>query len=155
MELAPVSCVQYLRNAFHKRQLQVDSNGKILRILAPLQFRAAVLELYSLVVVGLVARMIINYDYYPVTVMGNYVYSRVAAAALTMCGIPHVLCKGTGRIVHYETTEGTLVPFEGVPTACFPTTSEVSPVVPHTEIDLAELTAHTQLPNLAQAQELS
>lgn len=146
------SVVQHLRNAVRKRNLQIDSEGKILRILQPVQFRAAVLKLYCLVVVELVARMILNYQYHPVTVMGNYVYSRVVSGALTMCGVPHVLCKGTGRVIHYETSDAQLIPFEGIPGACFPPTT--CPAIPHTQSDLAELAAHTNLSNLAQAEGL-
>lgn len=145
------SCVQCLQNVIRTHKIQIRPDGQLMKVLNPLQFRAAILKLYSLVIVGLVAYIVRGYVYHPITVMGNYVYSRVASASLKLCGIPHVLCKGTGRIIHYETTDGTVIPFEGVPASCFPT--QVLPVIPASAADLAELTAHTKIPGVELAQE--
>lgn len=108
--MSEVSACQRLHNFLerHAAIVQWTSSGVFL-----LDYKTCLLKLAGLVVLSLVTYVLKHYPYVQTTVVGNTVYSRVVAVTLARFKVPHRFCKGTNRIVFYETQDGKEIPFEG------------------------------------------
>jgi hypothetical protein len=100
--------------------------------------------------IGFFARIIRRFPFYPVTVVGNTVYSKVVAATLDRCQIKYALCKSNHRITYYETDDGHEIPFEGSSPNHFP--PKVVSLIPLSTDELIQLENHTGLTNLTDIQ---
>lgn len=141
-----ISCVQILNNIFNKRKIRINVDGIISRVIPPLQYKIQNLKLCSLIMIGFIVFIIKKYEYYPVTVIGKFVYSKVISSSLKIYNIPHILCKYTNRVSYYETTDGEYIPFEGVNSNFF--NDETVPIIPNTEKDLLLIESHIGIKNL-------
>jgi hypothetical protein len=133
--------------------LAIDAEGKLFHLWSPSVYKINLLKLIALILIGFMATIIRNFPYYPVTVVGSTIYARVVAACLTRYKIPFVFCRGLSRTSYYETEDGDEIPFEGASPQYFSNIEDrVIPLIPHSEEELKQLQAHTQLSNLAPVQ---
>ena len=136
------------------RNIMIDLNGRLFRVLPPFDYKIRIMKLMALVMIGFLAHIIKQIPYFPVTVTGNSIYSRVVAACLSRHRIPYVLCKGHNRIGYYEITDGTELAFEGPSPRYFHNAKDrVVPLIPHTPAELSRLQEHTTLSSLAALQD--
>src|SRR3989338_6696962 len=146
----PQSCLTLFRDLCRRHQITIDLEGRIYKILTPDQYRSHLLKIYGLVMVGFLARIIRRFPFYPITVVGNSVYSRVVAPTLEQCNIKYALCKGTNRLTYYETDTHREIAFEGSSSHQFP--PKLVSLIPHSKSELQQLQTHTGLPNLESIQ---
>lgn len=146
----PTICMAVHRAFCHKYQRSIDLEGRIYKILDVHLYRTHILKLCSLILIGFLARIIRRFPYFPITVVGNTVYSQVAAAALDRCSIPYALCRSNYRITYYETDEHQEIPLEGSSPSQFP--PKTVSLIPLSDIELSQLEAHTGLAQLSEIQ---
>lgn len=151
------SCYSILNNFTNKNRIKIDISGKIFQILPEDNYKIRVLKLCGLIMVGILAHMIRQFPYYPITIIGNTVYSKVIAASLISYNSNNVIaiCKSNKRISYYETDDGKELPFEGCSVNFFLNSdkSRIIPVVPNSMEDLTKLEQHTGLKDLSQIQQ--
>src|SRR3989304_8197075 len=147
-----MSCIQTLARLSRIHHIAVDYDGKIFRIL-PLD---GIILIYRLIVMGILFYIMRHFTYYPVTIIGNFVYSRVIASTLSLCNIPYVISKGNNKISYYETLDKEEVAFEGPTYNMFMNSTcgitEV-PIIAHSSVELDHLQQHTGLQKLFSVQE--
>lgn len=144
------NCIFFQRNLCKKYSILIDLDGRIYKILDSNVYKRNLLKLCSLIMIGFFARIIRGFPFYPVTVVGNTVYSQVVAATLARCHIKYALCKSDHRITYYETDDGQEIPFEGPSPNHFP--SKVVSMIPLSTEELIQLEKHTALHNLDKIQ---
>ena len=136
-----------------RRSLTIDIDGRLSPTLSLVKYKTHILELMALIMIGFMAYIIKRFPYYPITVVGNTVYSRVAAASLSRYKIPYILCRGNNRIPYYSTEDGNEIAFEGPSTQYFLVeNNRVVPLIPHSELELTRIQDHTKLNNLSTIQ---
>lgn len=140
---------QFIKN--HKFSINID--GKIFKILPLVEYKIRLLNLISLMMIGFLAHIIRKIPFHPITIMGNTIYSRVAAYCLSQHDISYVLCKGTNQITYYQTINGDEIAFEGLSPKHFSQDMEI-PLIPHSIDELTILEEHTKLKNLEHIQKL-
>lgn len=148
-----VSYIETMTKFLRARNLVINIEGKIFKVLPPLEYKNRILKLCGLIMTGVLAHIIRRYSYHPITVTGNSIYSRVIAGTLTQAEIPFVLCKGSNRISYYETENGKELAFEGQTTQFF--TNELDrqiTLIPHQASEIKALEAHTHIKDLTRAQ---
>lgn len=143
-----MSCIITRAYLIQKYNIYVDYDGKITRTLSIPIFTEKCLMLCALIVTGILAYIIHNYTFYPVTIIGNTIYSRLIA---TFMKIPYVICKGSNRITYYITDDDQEIPFEGASIHFFQDTD--TSMIPLTSDELNLLEKHTGLKNLAHIQD--
>jgi len=150
------SCVRSLSLMLGKRRLSVTLEGKFFRVLPSDQYRIYLLRICALIMIGFLAHIIRRFPYHHITIIGNSVYSKVAASTLSSCGVPFALCRGNNRISYYETENGKEVAFEGPSAKEFLETIKSSessiPVIPLSSSEISKVEQHTGLKNLAKIQ---
>ena len=153
----PPSCVRSLSLILGKRRLAIDIEGKIFRVLIGNKYKAYLLRICALIMVGIFAYIIRRFPYYNVTIIGNTVYSKVTAFSLSKCGVPFALCRENNRISYYETVDGREVPFEGPTCRSFLENismgEKLSPMIPLSGEEIERVEKHTGLKNLGVIQE--
>lgn len=149
-----ITCRQPLYKLSVERSFTVNHEGRIFKLLSPMLYKTQLLKCMALIIVGFMAHIIRGFQYYPVTIVANTIYARVAAACLSRNKIPFVLCRGNNRIPYYETEDGREIAFEGPSVQYFANTYDESiPLIPHSEAELKQLEAHTKLENLHDIQQ--
>ena len=148
-KLQPDSCVTSLLRSLRTRNLSISPEGQLFKILSVIDYKNCLLKICALVMLGFFAHIIKLFPYHHITIIGNTVYSRVAAATLEKCRVPFVICKDNNRISYYETTDDQEIAFEGPSTKFFTEVQSASPIclIPHTINELNNLEAHTNLKN--------
>jgi hypothetical protein len=148
-----ISSYQSICHFLQNKKLAIDFNGKISQILSPLDYKIRLMKLIGLIMIGFIVYIIKQIPYFPITITGNTIYSRVVASCLSRYKIPYVLCKGTNRIPFYETQDGQEIPFEGPSPNFFSNSKEqLIPLIPNTKEELSQLEFHTKLRNLENIQ---
>lgn len=149
------SCVESLMRLIRARNILITMDGKIFKILSHNDYKLQSLKLCGLIMVGFLAYIIKRFPYHPITIMGNTVYSRVAASTLSLCKVPYILCKSTNRISYYETDDGKEIAFEGPSPNFFLQSAykdQLIPLIPCSQQELIKLEQHTKLKDLTNIQ---
>jgi len=106
--------------------------------------------------IGFLAHVIRRFPYHHITIIGNSVYSKVAASTLSSCGVPFALCRGNNRISYYETDNGKEIAFEGPSAKGFlenlNSVGSSIPVIPLSSSEISKVEQHTGLKNLTTIQ---
>lgn len=146
------SCVRSLSLILGKRKLSVTLEGKFFRVLPSDQYRICLLRICALIMIGFLAHIIRRFPYHHITIIGNSVYSKVAASTLSSCGVPFALCRGNNRISYYETENGKEVAFEGPSSKGFLENlngvESSIPLIPLSSSEISKVEQHTGLKNL-------
>lgn len=146
------SCVQSLSRVLRNKNISINFDGKISKLLHPLEYRRRISQLITLIVIGFLAHLIKKIPYHPITIIGNTVYSRVAASCLKRYNIPYVLCKSNNRTSYYEISSSKdiiEIPFEGPSPQFFSNCEDkVFPLIPLSTKELQHLTNHTKFRGL-------
>lgn len=148
-----ISCVQSMIKYLARRGITIKLDGSISKALTPYQYRLNVVRLCCLLLIICLAYIIRIYSYHPITIIGNSIYSRVIASALSYEKKPFVLSRGFQTTLYYESNDGKEIPFEGVSPNYFNSSLDKKAVlIPMTQTQLAELESHTKLKNLESIQ---
>lgn len=145
-----LSCVHTLHQICQTHQIFFNLDGKPGKILSMQAASLYSLQLCSLLVIASVTYLIKQIPYRPITVMGDSIYSRVAAYALRLAKVDHVLCQENNRTTFYLTTEGIYVPFQGVNCEYFP--NDRVPIILNTPSELSRIERHIGHNNLGTIQ---
>jgi hypothetical protein len=147
-----ISCIRVMTKYLERHNLVVNPAGEFSRAIDPHKYNVGILKICSLILIGCIAYMISRYPYHHVTIMGNTIFSKISAAALSLNKIPFVLCKETHRVPYY-TTDNMEIPFEGVSPQFFNNNlHQVTRIIPHSASEIEELEKHTHLQDLASVQ---
>ena len=148
------SCVRSLSSMLDKRRLSVTIDGEFFKVLSLDQYKINFLKICSLILVGFLAYVIRRFPYHPITIIGNTVYSRVAASTLLSCGVPVALCAGNNHVSYYETENGKEVPFEGPSPRIFldNVNQGLVPMIPLSSAEISKVEEHTGLKHLSTIQ---
>lgn len=170
---AVCSSIQSIFRFLKSRNLVIDLDGKLFKILPSYEYKIRFIKLISLIMVGFVAHIIKKFPYHPITVMGNTVYCHIVASSLSHNNIPYIMCKGTNRIPYYEINTGEEIPFEGPGLKYFidqqstqsasisdnnstslelKSNEKLIPLIPLSHDEINKLQTHTKLENLEQIQ---
>jgi len=136
---------------YRAKNIKVDINGNVYRILSLAEYRLKLLELSTIIILAFFVYVFQHVKYVPVTVIGNTVYAKIIAATVHQQQIEYRLCKTNNRAIVYETSDGNLIPFEGITSAII---EKNLPVIVCDDKDLLRLEEHTDLDNLAEVQQV-
>lgn len=134
---------------YRAKNIKVDINGNVYHILSSAEYRLKLLEISTIIILAFFVYIFQHFKYVPVTVVGNTIYAKVIAATVHQQQIEYRLCKTNNRIIVYETSDGNLIPFEGITSAII---EKNLPVIVCDDKDLSSLEEHTNLDNLADVQ---
>jgi len=156
-----ISCIQSLLDLSRTRNIKITIDGanvvNIFKVLSLNNYKAQLLKLCGLIMIGFFVYLIKRFPYYPVTIIGNTVYSRVVAATLRTCNIAYTLCKSNNRVTYYETADNKEIPFEGPSYQIFHHFIDKEetkvPIVPNLKAEIIKLEQHTGIKNLAKIQD--
>lgn len=140
---APLSSTQVLARIGVTYQVRIDWTGRISKTFSRIAYRTYAIKLSALILVGVVARIIKNYAYHPITVIGNTIYAQTIINTLASEHVDFAVCAPTHRISYYETTDGNEIAFEGYRPQAFDF-EQIKPE-PLSEIERIQLEQHTNL----------
>lgn len=143
-----------IKKNLKRNNIFLDINGKFYKILEPLNFKTKMLKIISLILIGFIASIIKRITFYPITIIGNTVYSRVAASYIKRRGKKYAICKTNNRIYYYNTKDNEEIAFEGERTKSFIEDNiKTTVIIPHTDKELLQLQKHTKIQNLSEIQD--
>ena len=142
-----MNCIYILSQFLKNHKLSINLDGKIFKMLSQIEYKLCLLRLISLVIIGFLAHIIRKIPYHPITIMGNTIYSRVAAYCLSQHNISYILCKGTNQIPYYQTSRGDEIAFEG-PNPNYFSQDMIIPLISYSSEELNKIEKHTNLKNL-------
>lgn len=150
-----VSCVESGLSFLKQHNIKINFEGKLFKILPIIESQIFILRLVCITIIICIFYIIKHISYYPVTVIGNTVYSRVITSCLNKQGIRHMSCGNPYRLVSYQTTDGDKIAFEGPNYNYFDNSKLKDKValLQNSQGQIEELEAHTGLSNLKYAQE--
>lgn len=146
-----VSCVQQLSSFLSRKRLVLNSGTNFNKIADPVVYSAQLLNIASMIITALIMQILRSIPYYDITISGNTVYSRVAAAAIKRTTSSYVLCRGPSRLNYYETDNNKLIPFEGPSSLSFDMSQPVS-FIAMPSSDIKALEQHTKVTGLEDIQ---
>jgi len=144
------SCLDRTRTIAIKYGFGVNISGGRYIVLPQNLYIQYAMRLSKLMVIAAITYIIQKYKYFPVTVMGNTIYSYTIMRLLDHHKIGFIGCHGTNRISYYETADGCEIAFEGSRPSAFDYTKINPPVL--SSDDIIKLQNHTGLRNLESIQ---
>jgi len=128
----------------HSKNLSIDIHGTIFS-LVPHSFNT--IKLMTLIIIAFMSYIIKQFTYYPITVIGNTIYSHVISSSLSRFHIPYIFSRSSNRTPYYITKDLREIPFEGLTYHHF-LNNTLYPLIPHSPNELLSLSTHTNLPHL-------
>jgi hypothetical protein len=144
------SCVIFMRTLYLKRNLKIDINGKIYKILTAPLYRLYMLKICCLIILSVFVYIIKKYKYYDVTIIGKTIYGALSSKVLSLEGINHILCKTRNHFTYYD-IESEKINLEGFEYEFFE--DEIIPLIKNAKEGINSLESHTGFKNLNQIQD--
>src|ERR1700722_13375120 len=96
------SCYERLIKFIKARSIIINLDGKMFRILSPIQHKILVIELLIILMITYILYSIRNIPYHDITITGNTIYSRLMSSYFLKNKIPHILCRSNNRLTYYQ-----------------------------------------------------
>lgn len=138
------SCVKDLTVFLLTNRISVSIDGTLSRIIHPIIYRHNFLKLCTLILITIITYYLNQIPYYHVTIMGNFIYSKVIAQTVSNITPSFIYSSSNNRHNYYETENCKFIPFEGP-------SSNSSVNIPNnklTQNDIIKLSRHSKINNL-------
>ena len=140
------SCVLTLRRIFHSHNIYITIDGKVIYKYI---YIVNALKVCSLIMIGMIAYIIKQYRYVPVTIIDTSMYSQLSAVILHQSKIPFIVSKYPRRRLYYE-VEDKEIAFETPNIVC---NDSITTLIPHSTEEISKLEKHTGFTNLSEIQD--
>ena len=143
-----MNCIYFISQFLKTHKYGININGKIFKVISLFEYKIHLIKLIIVIIIGILSHIIKHITYNHITIIGNTIYSKVAAYCLSQHKIPYVLCKGNNQISYYQIQETNSEIAFGGPNSQYFSKDILHPLIPHSQNIIYQLENHTKLSNL-------